>query len=60
MELAGVHTKAFKPHSTRAAANCKAKAANFPTQETLRTAGWSSSRCFDQFYNKSSAVLQTD
>ena len=67
MELAGVDTKAFRPHSTRAAANTKAKAASVPISEILRTAGWSSSRCFDQFYNKpvgtstfASAVLQTD
>ena len=67
MELAGVDTKVFKPHSTRAAATSKAKAASVPLHEILRTAGWSSSRCFDQFYNKpvetstfASAVLQID
>ena len=67
MELAGVDTKVFKPHSTRAAATSKAKAASVPIHEILRTAGWSSSRCFDQFYNKpvetptfASAVLQID
>ena len=67
MESSGVDTSAFKPHSTRAAATSKAKASNVPIDEILRTAGWSSSRCFDRFYNKpvgtstfASAVLQTD
>ena len=67
MESSGVDTSAFKPHSTRAAAMSKAKASNVPIDEILRTAGWSSSRCFDRFYNKpvgtstfASAVLQTD
>ena len=67
MELAGSDTKAFKPHSTRPAATSKTKAANVPIHEILRTAGWSSSRCFGQFYNKpvgtstfASAVLHAD
>jgi hypothetical protein len=49
---AGVDTNIFHPHSTRAAATSKAKAARVPIQEILNTAGWSSSRTFDQFYNK--------
>ena len=67
MELAGVDTTVFKQHSTRAAATSKAKAANVPIHDILLTAGWSSTRCFDWFYNKpvgtstfASAVLQTD
>ena len=57
----------LKPHSTRAAATSKAKTASVPIQEILKTAGWSSSRCFDKFYDKpvesstfASAVLQID
>ena len=67
METAGVDTKVFKPHSTRAAAPSKAKAACVPVHDILRTAGWSSSRCFDLFYNKpvessnfASAILHSD
>ena len=48
-------------------ATSKAKAASVSIPEILRTAGWSSSRCFDQFYNKpvetstfASAVLQIE
>ena len=36
----------------RAAATSKAKAACVPIQEILDTAGWSSSKTFDRFYNK--------
>ena len=51
-ENAGVDVTQFKPHSTRAASTSKAKAAAVPFQEILKTAGWSSSRCFDRYYNK--------
>ena len=49
MTSAGVDTTIFKPHSTRAAATSKAKTASVPIQEIVKTAGWSSSRCFDKF-----------
>ena len=52
MTSAGVDTTILKPHSTRAAATSKAKTASVPIQEILKTAGWSSSRCFDKFYDK--------
>ena len=52
MIAAGIDTKLFKPHSTRAAATSRAKAACIPIHEILNTAGWSSSRCFDWFYDK--------
>ena len=56
MKDAGVDVTQFKPHSTRAASTSKAKAAAVPIQEViltiLKTAGWSSSRCFDRYYNK--------
>ena len=67
MEIAGVDTKVFKLHSTRAAVTSKAKAASVPVHDILRTVGWSSSRCFDLFYNKpvessnfASAILHSD
>lgn len=66
MTSAGVDTTIFKPHSTRAAATSKAKTASVPIQEILKTAGWSSSRYFDKFYDKpvesstfASAILKT-
>ena len=52
MKDAGVDVTIFKPHSTRAASTSKAKAVAVPIEEILKTAGWSSSRCFDRFYNK--------
>ena len=52
MAEAGVDVTTFKPHSTRAAAASKAKNASVPLKEILDTAGWSSERTFDRFYNK--------
>ena len=52
MTSAGVDTTIFKPHSTRAEATSKVIAASVPIQEILKTAGWSSPRCFDKFYDK--------
>ena len=49
METAGVDTHVFKPHSTRAAATSKAKAACVSVHDILQTAGWSSSRCLIYF-----------
>ena len=67
MSSAGIDVASFKPHSTRSAATSKAKAACIPMEEILRTAGWSSSRSFDRFYDKpiqsatfASAVLHID
>ena len=52
MTSAGVDTTIFKPHSTHAATTSRAKTASVPIQEILKTAGWSSSRSFDKFYDK--------
>jgi len=67
MAAAGVDVTMFKPHSTRAAATSKAKVASIPIQDILNTAGWSSSRSFDKFYDKpiqtttfASAVLKIE
>ena len=54
MASAGIDINTFKPHSTRAAATSKAKSACIPIKEILETAGWSSERTFDRFYNKPS------
>ena len=68
MAEAGVDVTTFKPHSTRAAAASKAKNASVPLKEILDTAGWSSERTLDRFYNKpfqkngsfATSVLTTD
>ena len=52
MAEAGVDVTTFKPHGTRAVAAWKAKNASVPLKEILDTAGWSSERTFDRFYNK--------
>ena len=52
MAEAGVNVTTFKPHSTRAAAALKAKNSSVPVKEILDTAGWSSERTCDRFYNK--------
>ena len=49
---AGIDTKKFKPHSTRAAAVSAASNASVPLDEILKTAGWSSESTFGKFYNK--------
>ena len=60
MIAAGIDTKLFKPHSTRAAATSRVKAACVPIHEILNTAaGWSSSRCFDRFYDKPIEALNS-
>ena len=52
MSSAGIDVAKFSPHSTRMAATSKAKVASVPVDEILSTAKWSSSRCFDRFYDK--------
>ena len=52
MTEAGVDFTTFEPPSTRAVAASKAKNASVPMKEILDTAGWSSKRTFDRFYNK--------
>ena len=52
MSSSGIDVASFKPHSTRSASTSKAKATCIPMAEILRTAGWSSSRSFDRFYDK--------
>ncbi|PFX30406.1 hypothetical protein AWC38_SpisGene4801, partial [Stylophora pistillata] len=52
MTEAGIDVTTFKPHSTRAAAASKTKNVSVPVKEILDTAGWSSERTFDRFYDK--------
>ena len=52
LSSAGIDTKKFKPHSTRAAAVSAASNASVSLDEILRTAGWSSESTFAKFYNK--------
>ena len=50
LSSAGIDTKKFKPHSTRAAA--VSAASNVSVSLILSTAGWSSESTFAKFYNK--------
>lgn len=52
MADAGVDVSTFKPHSTRSASTSKVKKASVSVKEIMDTAGWSSQRTFDRFYNK--------
>ena len=52
MAEASVDVTTFKPRSTKAAAASKAKNSSVPVKEILDTAGGSSERTFDRFYNK--------
>ena len=52
LSSAGIDTKKFKPHSTRAAAVSAASNASVSLDDILRTAGWSSESTFAKFYNK--------
>ena len=52
LSSAGIDTKKFKPHSTRAAAVSAASNASVSLDEILKTAGWSSESTFGNFYNK--------
>ena len=52
LSSAGIDTKKFKPHSTRAAAVSAASNASVSPDEILKTVGWSSESTFGKFYNK--------
>ena len=51
LELSGVDTSIFTPHSTRAASTRKA-ATNIPLKTILKTAGWRRRSTFATYYNK--------
>ena len=52
MDEAGINTKIFKPHSTRAASTSAAHKANVSMAQILKSAGWSNASTFAKFYNK--------
>ena len=52
MKLAGVDTRAYKAHSTRAASTSAAAKGNVPLDTILRTAGWTNATTFAKYYNK--------
>ena len=52
MELSGVDTSIFKPHSTRSASVSKAANAGVPLADILKSAGWRTDQCFAKHYLK--------
>ena len=52
IENAGINTKIFGAHSTRAAATAAAKSANTSINTIMDAAGWSSESTFRKFYDK--------
>jgi integrase len=52
LSQAGINTKIYTPHSTRAAATSAMKKANTPIGTILKTAGWHNAETFAKHYNK--------
>ena len=52
LEEAGIDTKVFKGHSTRAASSSNAKKFGTPIEVILKNAGWSNCKTFHKFYDK--------
>ena len=52
MNLAGIDTTVFKPHSTRAASTSKAKTCQLTLSTIMKSASWSSDCVFNRYYNK--------
>ena len=52
MQVAGIDTSIFKPHSTRAASTSKANSCQVPINSILKVASWSTDCVFNKFYNK--------
>ena len=52
MSSSGIDCEKYKAHSVRSASASKAKFCQIPIQDIMKTAGWSSSRTFSQFYDK--------
>ena len=53
---AGVDTKQFSAHGTRAASTSAALSSGVPVDVVLLAAGWSSESTFTRFYRKEPAV----
>jgi hypothetical protein len=58
MNDAGIDTKRFQPHSTRAASTSKANLRAVPLYIIMSTAGWQRAETFQRFYNK--PIIVTD
>ena len=54
LQAAGIDVSKFKGHSTRAASSSHLAGCNFNIREIISSAGWSSERTFQRFYNKPS------
>lgn len=52
LELSGIDTSIYKPHSTRAAATSKAKAKNVPIDTILQAGMWTRESTFSKFYDR--------
>ena len=52
MQVAGIDTSIFKPHSTRVASTSKANSRQVPINSILKVASWSTDCVFNKFYNK--------
>ena len=52
LDLAGIDTNIYKPHSTRAAATSKAKSKNVPIDLILQAGMWTNETTFSKFYDK--------
>ena len=52
MQVAGLDTSIFKPHSTRAASTSKTNSCQVPIHSVVKLASWSIDRVFHNFYIK--------
>ena len=52
MQVAGIDTSIFKPHSTRVASASKVNSCQVPINSILKVASWSTDCVFNKFYNK--------
>lgn len=52
MDLAGIDTDCFKPHSTRAASTSAVDSMNVPIDTILKAVGWKGSSSFAKYYKK--------
>lgn len=52
LSLSNIDVSKFRSHSTRAAAVSAASAKYVPVSDIMKTAGWSSEKTFQKFYNK--------
>ena len=58
LETAGIDTKVYSAHTTRAASTSKAFGKPVPLDVLMKAAGWQSENTFHKFYNK--PIIQTE